>query len=57
MSFILYHLNISYEARDLDEENMRERLEQALNIACSSLEDYKDTKYISYKIRETSILD
>lgn len=52
MSELLYYINIHYEARELDEISSRERIEQALSIACTDLEKYNDTTHISYKIRE-----
>lgn len=55
MADILFHMNLHYSAR-VDEVALRERVEEALSIACSSLEEYGDTEYIGYKIRELTDL-
>lgn len=52
MADILFKLNFHYSARDLDEPSLRERVEQALFIACTELEKYGNTEYIGYKIKE-----
>jgi hypothetical protein len=56
MADLLFHMNLHYAARDLDVVSLRERVEQALSNACSDLEKYSDTKYVGYKIRDTTDL-
>ena len=56
MSDLVFHVNLHYAARDLDQISTRERVEQALNAACVELEKYRDSEYIGYKIRDTTDL-
>lgn len=57
MSDLVFHINLHYSARDLPELETRERVEQALSLACTYLEKYKATEYIDYKIREVIDLE
>lgn len=52
MSDILFKVNFHYSAPGVGELEVRERVEQALNKACSSLEDFQGTQYVGYKISE-----
>jgi hypothetical protein len=55
MSDLVFCINLNYQVMDLSEPETRERVEQALNIACSALAKHDDAVYVNYKIRE--ILD
>lgn len=57
MANLVFDIRLHYDTNKLNEPDTRQRVEEALNMACAALEKNKESIYIGYKIHDITDLE